>query len=192
LKYAIARGALQAVVPIMGVALVVDVLLHGDQSLVSIVEERGWMYLTVACLAVVAHAKRGSWLESLDRRFFRERYDAQRLLRDIADQARRVAHLEQVSPLVVQRVTAALHPRANMLLVREPDQALFRALESEPTASVPALAIRTDNKVIEMLRLLGRPFDISGSGAAWSQLPQVDAVTFRDAGEGVPVVVEGG
>ena len=42
----------------------------------------------VGVFVFVAQRKRQSWLDALDRRFFRERYNAERLLRETAEEIR--------------------------------------------------------------------------------------------------------
>jgi len=82
LQYAFARRILLSVVPALIVVLLVDLLFHGDEPLKAILVARGWIYGALGVLAVVAHRRRQDWLAALDRRFFRERYNAQQLLGD--------------------------------------------------------------------------------------------------------------
>jgi len=85
----LARGVLLAAVPALGLALLTDLLLHGQQPLLEILRARGWIYVVLGGVTATAYVKRRSWLEALDRRFFRERYDAQRLLREVVEEVRR-------------------------------------------------------------------------------------------------------
>src|SRR5208283_443349 len=101
LQYAVARGALLSLIPILGGALLADVLLHGDKPLIAVLAIRGWIYVAVGGMALLAHARRERWLGALDRRFFRERYDAHRLLRETAEDIRQGASLEEVAPSVM-------------------------------------------------------------------------------------------
>jgi hypothetical protein len=56
-QYAVARGALLSLVPMLGVILLADAFLHGDQPLISILAMRGWVYVTAGGLALVAHSR---------------------------------------------------------------------------------------------------------------------------------------
>jgi phosphoserine phosphatase RsbU/P len=73
LQYALARGAVLGVVPLLAAILVLDLALNSRQPLIEILERRGWVYVGVSGLALICYWQRKSWLAALDRRFFRER-----------------------------------------------------------------------------------------------------------------------
>ncbi len=98
LQYALARGALLSLVPMLAAILMLDLLLHRSQPLVAIMLARGWVYVGLGVLALAAHTMRWQWLGTLDRRFFRERYDAQLLLREVVEEVRQARNFEQVAP----------------------------------------------------------------------------------------------
>lgn len=132
LQYTLARRLVVSLVPACALLLVIDLVVHGDQPLRTVLQSRGWIYAGVAALAFVAHARQQRWLTALDQRFFRERYDAQRLLREVVEEIRRAANLDRVAPQVVARIEAALHPEYAALLVRLPRDAAYRTLASAP------------------------------------------------------------
>src|SRR5439155_2834701 len=76
LQYALARGAVLGVVPLLAAVLVLDLALNSRQPLIEILEARGWVYAGISGLALTSYWQRKRWLGALDRRFFRERYDA--------------------------------------------------------------------------------------------------------------------
>jgi hypothetical protein len=128
LQYAVARGMLVSAVPALAAIFLLDLLLHGDQPAVAILRARGWIYAGLGALALVAQVRQKQWLAALDRRFFRERYDAQRLLREVVEEVRQPGGFERVAPRVVARIEAALHPEFVALLVRDPREANYRSL----------------------------------------------------------------
>src|SRR5262249_11752383 len=85
-QYAFARRVLLSLVPLTLAVLIVDLALHRDQTVGANLSRRGWFYSAVAGVAYLAQTNRQRWLDALDRRFFRERYNAQRLLREIVDE----------------------------------------------------------------------------------------------------------
>ncbi len=182
LQYAMARGVLLSLVPALGVLLLLDLLWHGDQPLVAILAARGWVYGVLGVLAFAAHSSRRQWLEALDRRFFRERYDAQRLLREIAEEAREAHSFERVSPRVVARIEAALHPEFVALLVREPGEAAYRALAAAPAGHAPP-PFPAASKLVALVRVLGKPLEVPHTESGWlqQQLPHDEADFLRRA-----------
>ncbi len=192
LQYALARGVLLSVVPALGVLLVVDLLLHGQQPLVEILESRGWVYGVLGVLALVAHARRGPWQAALDRRFFREHYDAQRLLREVVEEVRQAAGFERAAPRVVARIEAALHPEFVALVVREPREASFRTLAAAPSGNIPP-PLPAGSKLLALIRVLDKPLEVSLTESGWlkQQLPHEETEFLRHARIDllVPVVV---
>jgi eukaryotic-like serine/threonine-protein kinase len=182
LQYALAKKALVSAVPALGGVLVLDLILHGSQPLIEIVSARGWIYAGLAGLAFVAHTKRERWMESLDRRFFRDRYDAQRILREVVEEVHRAGSFAKVAPQVVAKVEAALHPEFAALLVRESQQASYRVLSSAPSGAAPP-AIPAESKLAGLVRLLGKPLEVPRTESGWlkDQLPHEETDFLRQA-----------
>ena len=182
LQYAVARGALLSVVPVLGVFLLGDAFLHGNQPLFTVLAARGWIYVAVAGVALLAHTRRGRWLEALDRQFFRERYDAQRLLREVVDDIRQAGSLERVAPRVVGRIEAALHPEFVALLVHERDETSYRSLAAAPTGHAPP-PLPIESKLATLVRVLDRPLEVPHTESGWlqQQLPSKDVDFLRQA-----------
>ena len=136
----------------------------------------------MAGLALLAYARRRSWLESLDRRFFRERYDAQRLLREVVEAVRGAQSFERMAPRVVACIEAALHPEFVALLVREPREGAYHALAAAPTGH-ELTTFPAEGKLIALLRLLGKPLEVPHSESGWlqQQLPDEETEFLRRA-----------
>jgi eukaryotic-like serine/threonine-protein kinase len=182
LQYTLARGVLLTAVPVLGLALLTDLLLHGQQPLLEILRARGWIYVVLGGLAAMAYVKRQSWLEALDRRFFRERYDAQRLLREVVEEIREARTFERVAPRVVAPIEAALHPEFAGLLVHETGEANYRSLAMAPAEhALPVLP--AESKLMSLVRLLGKPLEMPQTGSSWigKQLPHEETEFLRRA-----------
>jgi tRNA A-37 threonylcarbamoyl transferase component Bud32 len=182
LQYALARGVLLTIVPSFGILLLGDLLLHGQQPLLEILRARGWIYVVLGGLAATAYMKRQGSLEALDRRFFRERYDAQRLLREVVEEVREERSFERVAPHVVARIEAALHCEFTGLLVREPGEPNYRSLAMAPAGrALPVLS--AESKLMSLVRLLGKPLEMPQTGSSWigKQLPHEETEFLRRA-----------
>ena len=179
LQYALARRSILLLVPALAVWLVVDLVVHGERPLIDIIQARGWAYGTLAGLAAVAYRNRDGWMASLDRRFFRERYDAHQILRQVVEDVRATARLHTVAPVVVSRMSAAFHSTFVALLVCEPHQRDFHVMAVAPgTTDVPRLT--RDSKLVGLVRVLGKPIDFSSSPDLFDdELPTEDAAAGR-------------
>jgi eukaryotic-like serine/threonine-protein kinase len=171
-RYALARRVLASLVPALAILLTADVLLHRDQPLATLLQARGWAYVVVGGLAIVARTGQRQWLSSLDRRFFREHYDAQQILRAMSEDIRRIGDFERVAPRVVAQIEAALHPEFTALLVRRPQEIAYRVLVATPAGLSPP-PLRVDSTLVALLRVLGKPLEVSAGGGEWleQQLP---------------------
>ncbi len=182
LQYALARGLLISAVPALAGILLVDMLLHGDQPILAVLQARGWLYAALAALVAIAYTQRQNWLKALDRRFFRERYDAQRLLREVVEETRSAESFERQAPGVVARIEAALHPEFAALLVREPRQPVFHTLAVAPAGQDPA-PLPAESRLLSLLRLLGKPLELPHTDSGWlqQQLPPEETQFLRQA-----------
>jgi hypothetical protein len=182
LQYSVARGALLSLVPILGAALLADAFLHGDKSLIAVLAMRGWIYVAVGGMALLAHARRERWLGALDRRFFRERYDAQRLLRETVEDICQAGSLGEVAPRVTARIEAALHPEFVALLVHEPSETSYRSLAAAPAGHAPP-ALPAESKLAALVRVLDKPLAMPHSESGWlqQQLPPKEVDFLQQA-----------
>ncbi len=140
------------------------------------------MYAGLCGVALLVHAKRKVWLEALDRRFFREHYDSQRLLRDVVEEVHRAGSFEKVAPRVVTRIEAALHAEFVALLAREPKGKSFHSLASAPSGqTLPPLP--ADSKLVALVRVLEKPLEVPHSETGWlqQQLLQDEADFIRNS-----------
>ena len=182
LKYAIARRTLLAVLPLLGGILVADLLLHGDRPLTGILRERGWIYLGLGAAALLAQKHRQRWMEALDRRFFREQYDAQRLLRAVAEQVREASTFEQAARSVAAQIEAALHTEFAAVLMRPAGDVSYSVVAAVPASASPP-ALPAGSKAVSMIRLFGKPLELTLTETGWlkQQLPVDETELLRGA-----------
>ena len=182
LKYAVARRTLVALLPILGAILAADLLLHGDRPLGAILRERGWIYAAIAGAALLARGRQRVWMEALDRRFFREQYDAQRLLREVAEQVREAASFEDAAPRVAAQIEAALHSEFAAVLIHRPRDASYTVVAAAPPGALPP-ALPAESKLLNMIRVLGKPVELTLTETGWlkQQLPHEETHFLRQS-----------
>ncbi len=180
LRYAVARGVLLSVLPAAALVLALDVLVHRNQPVREIAVERGLFYLALGAGALAMHMKRTLWMDRLDRRFFRERYDAYRLLAGVADDLRRSVSFDDAACQAIARIDEALHPESASLMLRHPGDPAYRSAASiaEPPPPVPAGA-----RLVGLARVLNKPLENSQGGTGWlrQQLPRTEVEFLRRA-----------
>ena len=189
LRYALARGFVDALIPTLGALLLLDVVVHRDQSLLIMLESRWWLFTVVGLALLVVRAYREPWLRSVDRHFFRERYDAQRLLRSIAEQITRASNFEAMVPSVIQQIDEALHPEFVSVLRYMPDESMFAAADAGspaagPSGERPPAPLPASLAVIGVLSVLRKPLALSLGDTAWvrHQLPIEERSLLIDRG----------
>jgi hypothetical protein len=180
LQYATARGLLLSLAPFMAALLAGDLWLHRNLPLAETLSQRRWLYAVLGIGGILLHWRRDVWLEALDRRFFREQYDARRLLHAVAEEARRVRALDQVASLVVSHIDAAMHPEFAAILVRLPGEAVFKATAAVRLVPAP---IPAGSRLIGLVRVLEKPLEIPAGKSDWlkRQLPPEEAEFMRAA-----------
>jgi hypothetical protein len=183
LRYALARRSVDALIPVLGALLMVDVIVHRDVPIVALLQARWWWYVPLGAALLVVRSRREQWLRSLDRRFFRERYDAQRLLTSIAEQAARASTFDAIAPMIEQQVDEALHPTFVGLFRHVPARSIFCA-DSGPVPSSGPSELPASMTVIGLLSLLRKPLALSLGETAWvrHQLPPEERTLLLERG----------
>lgn len=165
LQYALARGLIAALIPVTVLALVADATLHGDQTLQQILASRGWTYAVVAAIVGAVYVKRAGWMTAIDRRFFRERYAAQQILREVVQDVSTATDVAAAAAKVVGRINSALHPITVAVLTKPRSASTFQTLTALPaTHSVPSLP--AGSPITQIVRALGRPVAFGSGGLA--------------------------
>jgi serine/threonine-protein kinase len=182
LQYAIARGALLIPIPVLAGILIFDLIAHKNQPFAALLSAHGWAYALMAVVGLVAHTKQSQWMEVLDRRFYREHYNAQQLLRQTVDEIRASFSLAEVAPKTAARIEQALHSEFAAILMREPSETLYRCIASSPPEFQPR-GLSAESKLMAVFRLFAKPLQISLAESGWlkQQLPSEDTDFLREA-----------
>jgi hypothetical protein len=181
-RYALARRVLTSIVPAAAVIFAADLWLHRQSPVAAVVQSRGWGYIGLAGLAAVAGFRRQEWLDRLDRRFFRERFNAQRVLREIGDGVRSAPSLDAVAPRIVAEVESALHPELVALFLCPPHAPAFEAIAvAPPSRRVEPLP--SGSKVAGLVRVLRKPLQVPATDRSplFRQLPPEEVNALQNA-----------
>jgi tRNA A-37 threonylcarbamoyl transferase component Bud32 len=181
LQYAAGRGLLLIPIPILAGILIFDLIVHKDKPFGALVSAHGWAYGLMAVAGVIAHRKQSQWTEVLDRRFYREHYNAQQLLRQTVDEIRTSSNLAEVAPKAVARIEQALHPVFVSILMREESEPVYRCTASMPPDICPR-GLSAESKLMAVFRLFAKPLQMSLTESGWlkQQLPPEDTNVLRE------------
>jgi len=111
LRYAFARGTLFVAMSLPIIGLVAFLYEHRNDSLASLVTGTPAAYMLVLVPLAAAITYRKRLLDALDRRYFREQYDARRLLLHVISVVREGSDTFALSRVALDEIEKALHPK---------------------------------------------------------------------------------
>jgi hypothetical protein len=162
LQYAFARNTLTALVVIPVLALVVSLVQQRDQSLAMIVTGRPLFYLFFLAMLGLALKYRVAAQRGLDRRFFRDEYDAREILVSLAGRVPYEADPRDLVAMVVTQIDSALHPENIAVFASDSPTGSDPSGAFAPvsTLRVEATPLRADSGVITLLRWSDKPLEV--------------------------------
>lgn len=126
LQYALARNTLLVLMAMPIVALALFLYAHRRDSLADLLTGTPAVYILLILPLVLVIRYRKRLLESLDRRFFREQYDARRLLLHVVSIVRSGSDMLVISRASLDEIDKALHPKHISLWPLDPEGAELR------------------------------------------------------------------
>jgi GAF domain-containing protein len=128
LQYALARYTILLAIALPFVAFAALLLLNRRRALAEVATGgTALTLLATAGVAALAYRVRQPALDAVDRRFYREQYDARRILSDLVERAR-PAHTEaELAELLCVEIDRALHLGSALALFLDPLTGVYRA-----------------------------------------------------------------
>jgi len=196
LQYALARGTLLALMTLPVIGLATFLYLHRGDSLAALLTGTPAAYLVILLPLALVIRYRRRLLEALDRRFFREQYDARQVLLHVVSIIRGGSDMLALSRAALEEIDRALHPRHISLWQADPEgAALHRGFwrgEAEP-AEVEPLSL--NGTLATLLSGDDDPLDVYSrtTRALLQRLPETDRQWLQavDAHLLVPLLIEG-
>jgi predicted Ser/Thr protein kinase len=157
LQYALASGTLTFLAIVPAAALVVSLARNPDVRIRDVVTGSSGFYLLLLGASIAAFRYRERARQWLDQRFFREEYDARKILLSLAGRVRFETDPSDLASMVVQEVDAALHPETTAILVGGIDEGRLI-----PVAVLhgSAESLPLDGGLVAMLRWSEEPLEI--------------------------------
>ncbi len=154
IQYALASRTLAVLAILPAAALVVTLF---KKNLHEIITSGSVVYLALLGASVAALRYRDRARQWLDQRFFREEYDARKILLSLASRVRFETDPADLSAMVVHQTEEALHPEFVAMLVSGVEEARLAPV-ARIGGEVPPLPL--DGGIVTMLRWSDEPLEI--------------------------------
>ena len=155
IRYILAKYSATVIASIPFILLFVHIVQAREQTVQQLLSgTQGVVLVGLTVAGILLMRFRQSILDAIDKRFFREQYNARKVLTELADQVRGTRSLNEVSNLVGQGVSLALHPERSALLILDPNQGRFLDPLDEirplDTASKTAAVLQGSREALEV------------------------------------------
>ncbi len=153
LQYLLAKNALRFLLALPIVGLAYGVVVHRDEPIGQLL----WInspYLYLIGAAIVSLRFRSQLTRWLDRRFFREAYDRQRILVELIDNIEKLESASSVSKLVSHELEAAFHPQCLFVWYREGDKRNL-TLSYSPGGYVHTVELSPTSPLVQLVERAG-------------------------------------
>lgn len=179
LQYLLARYVIMVLAALPFAGLLIHLYRHRTEPVGELLAGAGGIFfLSGAALGLVALRMRGRLLPAIDRRFFREQYDARRILGDLVRQSRSAESPDGLASLLEQKIDEALHLDTIAVLVLDgpSDAFVSPSHRSPPLAASSSLAAFTAGS--------SQPLDVDleAPGATLARLPESDRRWLAEGG----------
>ena len=157
LQYALAKRTLTVLALVPAAALVLSLLRDRELTIRQVATGSSGVYLLLIAASVAAFRYRERAQQWLDLRFFREEYDARKILLSLAGRVRFETDPADLASTVIHQIDAALHPEMIAILVAGVDEGVLTPV-SVLNGSAQTLPI--DGGLATMLRWSDEPLEI--------------------------------
>jgi eukaryotic-like serine/threonine-protein kinase len=122
LQYLLAKNVLRLLIALPVIGLTLTILANPDRTLSEIVFRNSlYFYVILLIAAAISFLFRRKLNDWIDRKFFREQYNQEKILRELIDDVKKFDSILGMSRLVSRKVESALHPERIYLFYREED-----------------------------------------------------------------------
>ncbi len=179
LQYLLARYSVIALATVPLVALALYVYRQRERPVGELFAGgQGLLLLATSVLALVAIRVRGPLLELIDRRFFRDQYDAREILADLVRNSRTAAAPQQLAEQLETEIDRALHLESIAVLRHDTVAGTLVSVDhhvrSLPVDSALATIAAGSPEPLEI--------DLEASSSALARLPEKDRQWVADGG----------
>ena len=195
LQYAFARGTLLALMSLPVIGLAGFLWIHRGDSLAVLLTGTPAIYVLLILPLVLVIRFRKRLLEALDRRFFREQYDARHLLLHVVSIIRGGSDMLAMSRAALDEIDRALHPNHLSLWQLDPEgEGLHRGFSRGENEMKVVEPLSTNGTLATLLSTNDDPLDVHSrhTRALLQRLPEAERawLSSTEAYLLVPLLIE--
>jgi predicted Ser/Thr protein kinase len=194
IQYAFARGTLFVAMSLPAVGLAIFLWAHRNESLASLLTGTPAVYVIIILPLVLIARFRRPMLDALDRRYFREQYDARHLLLHVVSMIRDGSDIFGLSRVALDEIERALHPKHMSLWRLDAKSVAFEREFVRGDASDDAPPLANSGALPALLASNPEPLDLyaRASRALRTRLPAAEGewIARTNAYLLVPLLIE--
>jgi hypothetical protein len=172
IQYLLATHVLQAAIFLPVLLLVLRAVLNPQLTVRGLLFG-SYFYLALAAAAALGLAYRRTLLLAVDRRFFREQYNQEQILRTLIEEIKDRDSVSEVSRLVSAKLQDALHPRRILVFYRSEPRGDFRLGHSSGGLE-PELRVNASSPLLKVLEAGAAPRDFPFSDEGGEPSPETE------------------
>ena len=157
LQYALANKSLTVLIFLPAIALVISLVKDSNRTLQQIAMSSSGLYVALIIASALTFMKRERARQWLDQRFFREEYDARKILLSLASRVRFETDPTDLATMIVNQIDEALHPEMTAILVSGIDEGRLTPVTVLHGSAEP---LPLEGGLVSMLRWSDEPLEI--------------------------------
>jgi hypothetical protein len=157
LQYALANRSLTVLIFLPAIALAFSLVQERNRTLADIATSSSALYAVLIIASVATFMNRDRARQWLDQRFFREEYDARKILLSLASRVRFETDPADLATMVVNQLDEALHPLMTAILVSGIDEGQLSPVTVLHGSAEP---LPIEGGLVSMLRWSDEPLEI--------------------------------
>ena len=157
LQYALANRSLTVLIFLPAIALVFSLIQERNRTLTEIATSSSALYALLIIGSAMTFMNRERARQWLDQRFFREEYDARKILLSLASRVRFETDPADLATMVVNQLDEALHPLMTAILVSGIDEGRLSPVTVLHGSAEP---LPLEGGLVSMLRWSDEPLEI--------------------------------
>jgi hypothetical protein len=160
LQYALARGTLLTLMVLPAILLAAFLYANRRQSLAVLLTGTPAVYLLIILPLILVVRYRRTLLDWLDRRYFREQYDARRLLLHVVSMVRDGSDSLALSRVALDEIERALHPKHCSLWQLDAEMGVYVRGIYRGAGSAQAPPLPANSALVTLLTTDAEPIDL--------------------------------